>query len=307
MNPVTGQFLGPNTDARDRRARPEHGQHDQRAVPVRPGHHRDRLRLADDRAARRASARPTTSPASSRSWCAAAAACSSIGRAATRCSRRSSIRRRSRTSRSATAQLQSLGTGGLTTTTPPALNVYEYDATLPSSFQWNGGVQMALPWAIALDVSYVGQHGYNIVQTGQPQRGGLRRGVPAARTRIRTLTPSTTPGAIGVSHGPDARDPRLQHDHAESGLAATGRTTRSSCRSSAGSGTASRSGSTTSSASPIARTWRRGCSTPPTARSSCAADQAEADELLGNNNPQRAHHEGELRLGSAGLCSASGG
>ncbi len=30
------------------------------------------------------------------------------------------------------------------------------------------------------------------------------------------------------------------------------------------------------------------------------ADQAQADELLGNNNPDRAHDEGELRVGSAG-------
>jgi hypothetical protein len=61
-------------------------------------------------------------------------------------------------------QLQTLGSGGLTTQTPPALNVFEYDSDLPSSIQWNGGVQMALPWAMALDVSYVGQHQYDILQ-----------------------------------------------------------------------------------------------------------------------------------------------
>jgi hypothetical protein len=62
------------------------------------------------------------------------------------------------------AQLQTLGSAGLTSQTPPALNVFEYDSDLPSSIQWNGGVQMTLPWAMALDVSYVGQHQYDILQ-----------------------------------------------------------------------------------------------------------------------------------------------
>jgi hypothetical protein len=61
-------------------------------------------------------------------------------------------------------ELQTLNTGGLSTVTPPSLNVYEVDAKLPSSLQWNGGIQTALPWAVALDVSYVGQYGFNIVQ-----------------------------------------------------------------------------------------------------------------------------------------------
>jgi hypothetical protein len=61
-------------------------------------------------------------------------------------------------------QLQSLGSAGLTTTAPPSLTVFEYDSKLPSSVQWNAGVQLALPAAMALDVSYVGQHGYNILQ-----------------------------------------------------------------------------------------------------------------------------------------------
>ena len=38
---------------------------------------------------------------------------------------------------------------------------YRYDDGLPTSFQWNGGVQMTLPWASALDVTYVGQHAWN--------------------------------------------------------------------------------------------------------------------------------------------------
>jgi hypothetical protein len=61
-------------------------------------------------------------------------------------------------------QLQSLGAGGLATEAPSSLSVYEYDSPLPSSWQWNAGAQMALPWSTVVDVSYVGQHGYNIVE-----------------------------------------------------------------------------------------------------------------------------------------------
>jgi hypothetical protein len=61
-------------------------------------------------------------------------------------------------------QLQSLASGGLTTEGAPALAVYEYDSKLPASWQWNGGVQTMLPWAVTLDAAYVGQHSYNTLQ-----------------------------------------------------------------------------------------------------------------------------------------------
>jgi hypothetical protein len=56
--------------------------------------------------------------------------------------------------------LQTLGKG-LTLAGVPGLSIFQYDAKVPSSVQWNGGVQMALPWSSSLDVSYVGNHGYN--------------------------------------------------------------------------------------------------------------------------------------------------
>jgi carboxypeptidase family protein len=62
-------------------------------------------------------------------------------------------------------QLQSLGKGGLTTQGAPALNTIQYDPKLPSSWQWNGGIQMTLPWSSSIDVEYVGQHSFNQVQT----------------------------------------------------------------------------------------------------------------------------------------------
>jgi len=41
---------------------------------------------------------------------------------------------------------------------------------VPASWQWQVGVQMALPWASSLDVSYVGNHGFN--RMGAFQGGG---------------------------------------------------------------------------------------------------------------------------------------
>jgi hypothetical protein len=63
------------------------------------------------------------------------------------------------------SQLQSLGSGGLTTQGAPALNTIQYDPKLPTSVQWNGGVQILLPWSVSLDAEYVGQHSYNGVRS----------------------------------------------------------------------------------------------------------------------------------------------
>lgn len=56
--------------------------------------------------------------------------------------------------------LQTLGTG-LSTQPIPAMVTFQYKAKVPASAQWQTGVQMALPWVTSLDVSYVGNHGYN--------------------------------------------------------------------------------------------------------------------------------------------------
>ena len=94
-------------------------------------------------------------------------------------------------------QLQTLGSGGLTTQSPPALNVFEYDSSLPSSLQWNSGVQMTLPWAMALDVSYVGQHQYDILQNLDINRVDFGSAF-LLQNQDRSLATSATPGATAV-------------------------------------------------------------------------------------------------------------
>jgi hypothetical protein len=102
-------------------------------------------------------------------------------------------------------QLQTLGTG-LSTVGVPALITFQYDAQVPSSWQWQGGVQMVLPWAMALDVSYVGNHGFNRLRAFQ---GGANGAVDLNAVDIGaaflpqnqdpTLAPSAVPGATAYS------------------------------------------------------------------------------------------------------------
>jgi hypothetical protein len=97
-------------------------------------------------------------------------------------------------------QLQSLGRGGLTTEGPPALaGLWVYDTgALPTSTQWNGGVQLLLPWAVSLDVSYVGQHSFNEVQT--VNLNAIDFGTAfLPQNQDPTLASSTTPGATAES------------------------------------------------------------------------------------------------------------
>ena len=66
-------------------------------------------------------------------------------------------------------QLQTLGTGNAVASlgVPTIIN-YRYDNPhLPSSLQWNVGTQMVMPWATALDVSYVGQHAKHVLNAFQ--------------------------------------------------------------------------------------------------------------------------------------------
>ena len=60
---------------------------------------------------------------------------------------------------------------GLSPGAVPRLVTFQYDAKVPASWQWQAGVQMALPWASSLDVSYVGNHGFN--RLGAFQGGGV--------------------------------------------------------------------------------------------------------------------------------------
>jgi hypothetical protein len=57
-------------------------------------------------------------------------------------------------------QLQTLGQG-LSTVGVAGMTIFQYDAEVPASWQWNAGVQRTLPWAMVADLSYVGSRGVN--------------------------------------------------------------------------------------------------------------------------------------------------
>jgi hypothetical protein len=94
------------------------------------------------------------------------------------------------------AQLQSLSSG-LSTIGAPALNVYQYDAKIPSSWQWNGGVQMALPWSSSLDLAYTGQHSWNTPQAVNINAVDFGAAF-LPENQDSTLAPSATPGASAL-------------------------------------------------------------------------------------------------------------
>jgi len=95
-------------------------------------------------------------------------------------------------------QLQTLGTSGLSVATPPALTVFEYDAPIQTSIQWSTGIQMALPFASAIDVAYIGQYGYHAGQTVDINQVDIGAAF-LPENQDRTLTASATPGATAVS------------------------------------------------------------------------------------------------------------
>src|SRR5688500_19322052 len=57
-------------------------------------------------------------------------------------------------------QLQTLGQG-VSPVPVPALITFQYEAQVPASWQWQAGVQRAVPWATAIAVSCVGYHAFH--------------------------------------------------------------------------------------------------------------------------------------------------
>src|SRR6185295_17664240 len=101
--------------------------------------------------------------------------------------------------------LQNVGqAGGLAFGPVPAMVTFQYDAKVPASLQWQAGFQKTLPWASVVDVSYVGNHGYN-------RLGGFQGGNTVdlnaidfgaaylAQNQNTTLAPSAIPGANALA------------------------------------------------------------------------------------------------------------
>ncbi len=88
-------------------------------------------------------------------------------------------------------QLATLGSG-LSLQPTSTLYTFTYDAKIPAQWQWQAGIQKSLPWAMAVDVTYVGNHGYNRMGSFQ---GGTRQLINAPD--------------IGAGYLPQNQDPTL--------------------------------------------------------------------------------------------------
>ena len=98
------------------------------------------------------------------------------------------------------SQLQSLS--GLSTQSPAQLTAYQYDSPLPASLEWSAGVQMLLPFATSLDVTYTGNHNYNAELTGQINDVDFGTGFNTAK-QDPTSAPTTTGSASLANLFPD--------------------------------------------------------------------------------------------------------
>jgi hypothetical protein len=96
--------------------------------------------------------------------------------------------------------LQNLSSSQATQGPSALAAIWPYESDIPASVQWNIGAQAALPWASAVDVSYVGQYGYNRLSEirGQLQVDVNAPDIGAAflpENQDPTLASSPTPGA----------------------------------------------------------------------------------------------------------------
>ena len=92
---------------------------------------------------------------------------------------------------------------------PPNLTVFHYDASLPSSLQWNIGAQTLLPWNSSFDASWVGIYNYNTIEYGTVgttfMQSPMDENAPdlgtayLAKYQDPTLGTSSIPGATSVN------------------------------------------------------------------------------------------------------------
>jgi hypothetical protein len=92
--------------------------------------------------------------------------------------------------------LQGLSSG-LQVSAPPGMTIFQFDAGMPSSINWNAGAQFALRWSSSLDVEYVGIRGYNLLAStdiNAPDFGAAY----LPENQNPTLASSAVPGATAL-------------------------------------------------------------------------------------------------------------
>jgi hypothetical protein len=95
--------------------------------------------------------------------------------------------------------LQTIGQSGLVTQTPSGMTVFYYDSNLPKSYQWNVGVQMALPWTSSFDISYVGSHSTDVLGSNPDLNAPDIGTAYLPQNQDATQAPSAVPGATALT------------------------------------------------------------------------------------------------------------
>ena len=101
------------------------------------------------------------------------------------------------------AHLQTPGSGGLATVGPPRMVQWQDEAEVPKSLQWNIGLQKTLPWSTTFDVSYVGQHSWDMLNEihgggGSPINAPDYGAAYLAVNQDPTRAASSVPGATAL-------------------------------------------------------------------------------------------------------------
>jgi hypothetical protein len=101
-------------------------------------------------------------------------------------------------------QLQTVGQGGLSPLPVGQMVVIQYNAKIPSTAQWNIGVQKLLPGQMVVDASYVGYYAYNRFGGTQGGTQQLENQVPLGTAYLPqyqdpTLGTSSVPGATAYT------------------------------------------------------------------------------------------------------------
>jgi hypothetical protein len=102
-------------------------------------------------------------------------------------------------------ELQNLSATGLATEAAPSLTVWQYDNKFSASTQWNVGLQMILPFSSAIDVAYTGQHAFDTNAAVNINSIDLGAAFLAATQNLAfaTSASSTDPSTSYASTNPD--------------------------------------------------------------------------------------------------------
>jgi hypothetical protein len=93
---------------------------------------------------------------------------------------------------------------GLSPLPVPGMNIIQYNAKVPTSLQWEIGIQKSLPGGMVGDMSYVGNHGINRLAQTQNGTGQNLNAVDIGAAYLPqnqdlTLGPNATPGAAAYT------------------------------------------------------------------------------------------------------------